>query len=122
MDKESIFELQKIDCNCSDCIFMIRDAEKFKTSLETHYKWQLDAFNDAKQKRIEKANEVKDTKYDLATWNLLLNESEKMKFQFDKKECVINYGNCSKFNKEVSFMPNTCQIETQNCFTHRKSA
>ena len=30
MDKESIFELQKIDCNCNDCIFMIRDFEKKK--------------------------------------------------------------------------------------------
>lgn len=32
MDKESIFELQKIDCNCNDCIFMVRD-------FETKQKW-----------------------------------------------------------------------------------
>lgn len=32
----------------------------------------------------------------------------------------INYGNCSKLNKSVSFIPNTCQIETQKCFKHRK--
>jgi len=32
----------------------------------------------------------------------------------------LQFGNCSKFNKPVSFSPNTCQIETQNCFKHRK--
>lgn len=35
--------------------------------------------------------------------------------------CPINYGYCEKFDKEVSFIPSTCQIETQNCFMHRKS-
>lgn len=33
----------------------------------------------------------------------------------------INYGNCQKLAKEVSFIPNTIQLETQNCFEHRKS-
>jgi hypothetical protein len=32
----------------------------------------------------------------------------------------LNFGNCSKLNKPVSFIPNTCQIETQKCFEHRK--
>jgi len=31
------------------------------------------------------------------------------------------YGFCIVFNlKRVSFSPNTCQIETQDCFEHRK--
>ena len=30
------------------------------------------------------------------------------------------YGNCTKLNKPVSFIPETCQIETQKCFEHRK--
>ena len=30
MDKESIIELQKIDCNCNDCIYMVRDFETKK--------------------------------------------------------------------------------------------
>lgn len=30
------------------------------------------------------------------------------------------YGNCSKLKKELFFSPNTCQIETQDCFKHRK--
>lgn len=32
----------------------------------------------------------------------------------------IQYGKCVKFNKPVSFIPATCQIETQNCFEHRR--
>lgn len=31
------------------------------------------------------------------------------------------FGDCAKFNKPVSFTPETCQLETQNCFDHRKS-
>ncbi len=30
------------------------------------------------------------------------------------------FGDCVKFNKAVSFIPETCQIETQKCFEHRK--
>ena len=32
----------------------------------------------------------------------------------------LAFGNCTKFAKDVSFIPNTCQIETQQCFEHRK--
>lgn len=32
----------------------------------------------------------------------------------------LQFGDCSKFSKPVSFIPNTCQLETQNCFEHRK--
>ena len=49
MDQESRIEFQKIDCNCNDCIFMVRDQERFKQSLEDHHKWQLDYFNTKKQ-------------------------------------------------------------------------
>ncbi len=34
----------------------------------------------------------------------------------------LQFGNCSKLNKPVVFSPNTCQIETQGCFEHRKSS
>lgn len=32
----------------------------------------------------------------------------------------LNYGDCTKFNKPVSFIPNWCQLETQECFEHRR--
>ena len=33
----------------------------------------------------------------------------------------LQFGSCSKLNKAVSFIPNTCQIHTQDCFEHRKN-
>lgn len=69
MTKESIYELQKIDCNCNDCGYLVRDLNR----------------------RPDKG-----------------------------KPSPINYGNCNKFNKPVTFIPATCQIDTQNCFIHRK--
>ena len=30
MDKDSIYELQKIDCNCNNCFWFARDIEKTK--------------------------------------------------------------------------------------------
>jgi hypothetical protein len=76
MDRESIYELQKVDCNCNDCIFMVRDLEKYKS------------FNE-----------------------LYENTTPRHRLQ---------YGTCSKFNKSVSFIPNTIQLNTQQCFKHRK--
>ena len=32
----------------------------------------------------------------------------------------LNFGHCSKFDKPVSFIPVTCQLETQECFEHRR--
>lgn len=77
MTKESIIELQKIDCNCNDCIFMKRDLNK----LQLHKKsYEGLGFTDR-----------------------------------------LAFGNCEKFNKAVSFIPETCQIETQECFKHRRN-
>ena len=32
----------------------------------------------------------------------------------------LQFGNCQKFDKPVSFIPNTCQLDTQGCFKHRR--
>lgn len=32
----------------------------------------------------------------------------------------LNFGYCEKFNKDVVFSPNTIQLDTQDCFKHRK--
>lgn len=76
MDKESAYLLQKIDCNCNDCKFMMRDMEK----LELH-------------KQSYEGTGIMDR---------------------------LAFGNCVKFDKPVSFIPMTCQLETQKCFEHRK--
>jgi hypothetical protein len=80
MDKESIIELQKIDCNCNDCKYLHRDIEKYK-SFDHLY--------------IENGKVTNPSHRPL-------------------------YGNCLKLNKPVSFIANTCQIETQECFEHRR--
>ncbi len=73
----SIIELQKIDCNCNDCINMVRDIEKLR-SFDYLYKG------------MEKASHR------------------------------IHYGRCLEARITVSFIPNTFQIDTQNCFKHRR--
>lgn len=111
-------ELQKIDCNCNDCVFMVRDIPKFKKSLETHKKWALDHFEAKKQKLINKSLEYR-RRNDLEKYNQLSTMAGKMKFQFNKKEVSTNFGYCSKLKKEVRFIPNICMIENQECFKHR---
>lgn len=120
MDKESAFLLQQIDSNCNECKFMIRNLEKHKRSLELHHKWQKDEFDMIKNKILKKA----------AMWrgkgendkaSVLEKEAGKMKFLFNKLEASINYGHCTRFNKDVSFIPNHYQIETQKCFIHRRN-
>ncbi len=120
MDKDSILELQKIDSNCNECIFMQRNMSRFNESTEFQKKMQFDYFNVLKQKIIDKANHWRYQKGDLEKWNDLMIEVDKMKFQFDKSVVVINYGSCQKLNKEVQFIPNTIQLDTQDCFKHRK--
>tara|TARA_R110000787_G_scaffold7178_6_gene24717 strand:+ start:369 stop:731 length:363 start_codon:yes stop_codon:yes gene_type:complete len=120
MDKESKIELQKIDCNCSDCKFMIRNSDKFKESIEDHHRWQLDYFNKLRDNLYNKAKEWGKRGFPDKAINVK-KEADKMRFQFDKKEASINYGRCHKLNKDVSFIPNVCQLETQECFEHRRA-
>jgi len=119
LDLESVIELQKIDCNCNDCKFMVRDFEKHKKSTELHYKWQFDYFNSNKNKLLDKVKEWR-AKGDFEKADTLAEEVKKMRFQFDKSTVAINYGRCTRFDKDVSFIPSVCQIETQGCFKHRR--
>jgi hypothetical protein len=73
----AFIDLQCLDCNCNDCMFMKRDLIKMKTFDHLH-------------KGQEKASHR------------------------------VNYGFCEKFKKDVSFLPNICQIHTQECFQHRR--
>ena len=116
---DSKYELQKIDCNCNDCAFMTRNQEKFKESLNNHEKWQKNFFESMKRKRIEKAEEW-EKKKEFEKAEVIRKEVSLMRFQFNKSECKINFGTCTKFNKEVTFIPNLCQLDTVECFIHRK--
>jgi type II secretory ATPase GspE/PulE/Tfp pilus assembly ATPase PilB-like protein len=112
-------ELQKIDANCTNCIFMVRDLDKRKQSLELHDKWQHEAFEFRKSKLLDVCNKHK-ANGRMDVYEVLIKEYQKMRYQFDKSSASIHYGFCSKMNKDVSFIPNICQIETQDCFVHRR--
>lgn len=120
MDKESAYELQKIDCNCNNCGYMVRDMEAFEESVQLQYRMQKNYFESKKQAKIDKALEWKDWKNDIKKHDNIMKEVAKMKFVFDKSAAKIQFGNCSKFNKPVQFIPNVCQLDTQGCFKHRK--
>lgn len=103
MDKESIYELQKIDCNCNDCKFMERDFVTYKKWEEWHRSLAYQEFEASKK---------------------LLQIRKDAQFIFDKSN-LMQYGVCSNptaltFNKSISFIPNVCQIETHGCFKHRR--
>lgn len=119
MTKKSIYELQKIDCNCNDCWHMVRDIDTFKEWKEF---FQEIAFKNAeavKERKITLAEEYANKgEYNKATE--LTREANKIKVHNYGVQQLIQYGTCHKFNKPVSFIPNTCQLETQNCFEHRK--
>lgn len=115
MDKESIYELQKIDCNCNDCGYMKRDFETYNKWEQWNKELQFKEFTQKQEKAFEVANECTDTKGKES----LLKIAKKMKFLFNKSGC-ISYGHCEKFDKSVSFISGQCLIETQKCFMHRK--
>jgi len=78
MTKDSIIELQKIDCNCNDCIFMQRDFETFKKWEKFKYELQLTEFNRKKADALRIANECQDERGKQS----LLTSANKMTFMF----------------------------------------
>lgn len=106
--------LNELDCNCNNCKHMIRNLNKFKHHNDLDRGYQLAEFERKKQKAFDDANALVDEKQKKS----MLFKANKMRFQFDQRN-IVNYGTCSKFNKEVSFIPVTCQIETQGCWESR---
>lgn len=117
-----MIELELIDCNCNDCKHFVRDLGKFNYWRDWNKKLQEEDFRKRKAKAIEEAQAVIDAAVDengLKSGKGMMREAEKMYFQFDKSG-LLSYGACSKLCKEVSFIPQTCQIHTQQCFEHRR--
>lgn len=116
MDKESAYELQKIDCNCNDCIFMQRDLVKFNTVFAEHFDLQVWFYRRKKARRIWEAREKirKDKEKGLQALR------QAMQLNFHHVDCISSYGRCTKFSNDITFIPNTLQLHTQDCFVHRK--
>ncbi len=71
-----IEDLRKLDCNCNDCILMIRDNIKLK--------------------------------------------AHRLSYEGTGHSDNLQFGLCILNNKQVTFSPNTCQLDTQDCFRYRK--
>lgn len=111
MDKESIYELQKIDCSCNDCKHLVRNNYKKKIQDDWWASVQKVEFDTNREAELSLAMIIRD-KTMLAT---------ELKKQFKPQKSLFSYGYCKKFDfKEVSFTPNVCSLETQECFEHRK--
>ena len=130
MDKESVYLLQNIDCNCNDCKFMVRDFDALEQSKQKHNEWQYLSFFNTRTKfiresldyriRAEKEKDIEKKKELFKKGYNILKMAKAMKYSFSN-DSKIAFGNCSKFNKPITFIPETCQLDTQNCFEHRKN-
>lgn len=118
MDKESIYELQKLDCNCNECKHLIRDVEKFKEAKVKLIGLMEDLFNNRKERTIQKAHEliVRNPRKGQQS----LKDADKMTFTPPGLSNPNMYGTCAKFEKEITFLPGILQLDTQQCFEHRK--
>ncbi len=119
IDISGIIELQKIDCNCNNCIFMQRDMITYKRWEIFHREIQQNEF-DRKKARMSKQIDEFYRQQEFTKGLALEVEWNSMKFEFNKSYVSFNYGTCTKFQKSVSFIPNTIQLDTQECFKHRK--
>lgn len=118
MTKESIIELQKIDYNCNDCKFMERDMELYKQWDVWRLQYQQYLFGLRKAHALDVAIRLNNEDPQNPAYIEMVWDALEMVFVFEMNK--INYGNCLKFTKPVTFMPGTCQIETQGCFEHRR--
>jgi hypothetical protein len=131
--KVSAYERQIIDCNCNDCAYLVRANEVKEQVLADNKLTQELIFNASKSRKISKAkNDIENiTKHRRLISNAdakiegkqkYLKEVEGKEFRFAGDRTQILYGICSKLEKQISFIPNTLQIETQICFKHRKQS
>lgn len=114
-------ELDMIDCNCNDCVFMERDLITYQKWHDWHKDMAQREYWNFKGKTILEAWELVDnaqTDNERSNAKGMLRVAFKIKFQFEKKY-LVSYGKCKKYGKDVSFLPNVCQLETQHCFEHR---
>ncbi len=101
---------------------MERDLATYERWRVFHFDMQQQMFGARKAKSINDAIALVESKPTepaiIKAYALILQKAWEMEFMFQQNK--INYGNCSKLSKQVTFIPETCQIETQNCFVHRK--
>lgn len=132
MDKESTIELQKIDCNCNDCKHLFRLLDKQNNLLAADKVSDEALFyivKDRKAKTIQTAinslvkhqDIIEDAERKIQKHKNKLKELLSEKYGYQGRKSPNQYGVCCKFNKQITFLPNTLQLETQDCFEHRRT-
>lgn len=131
-DKESIYLLQKLDCNCNNCKFLERDFVEWNLWKGYTEFLQYFDFLRKRRKQLFTASElIFGSKYkknvnerSIKQGQILEATARKLKFQFDKSDLTLGYGIClsrkGKWNQPVTFVVETLQLDTQHCFVHRK--
>lgn len=126
LEKESLVLLQNVDCNCNDCIFMVRDVDKFKVAQARRREIMLEHFNAVNAKEIENLidRETRRKEKDPAKLAQAIKAIEGRMFVYGAPHPQINYGNCT--NPEsgrdaINFLPTTFSGDTQQCFKNRRS-
>jgi hypothetical protein len=97
---------------------MQRNIARYNTAYACGFENQYDTFRRTKARRIRAARQK--VEKDRERGLLALEDALKLTFVYSPLTAPINYGKCLKFDKDVSFIPNTLQLETQRCFLHRK--
>lgn len=131
MTKESTYELQRIDCNCNDCSYLLRALEIQNTVLDADKANQQNAFDLVKERKIKGVQKnisnlednrqlIKNAERKINGQKEYMKLLEKSKHGYQGQRKPIQYGICKKFQKSITFIPNITQLETQKCFIHRK--
>jgi hypothetical protein len=130
--KESIFELQNIDCNCNDCKHLFRLFDKQNNLLAADKVADEELFYIVREKKVKNIQEnissllkykdvINQADLKIAKQKNKLQVLSKEKYGYQGRKAPVQYGVCCKFKKEITFIANTLQLETQNCFEHRRA-
>ena len=132
-------ELNEIDTNCNNCVFMERDMDKYKESVLLQRKNQDDYVANKRKNMIAKATAWEQASNRIVNSNPklceeLYNKAQNIRLEASKinpnyKKPKLSYGTCiwksiklSKWylwRKKVSFIPQVCMPENNKCWKSR---
>lgn len=118
IDRESIILRQEVDCNCNDCGHFVRSADALNASKKRHRQW---VFLGIRTRRRHFWEEVQKAlgKGKMESYHALLRERSRVAVDKSYKAGLV-FGTCAKFNRAIETVPNVCQVDTQECFVHRR--
>lgn len=118
MGPESRIQFQEIDCNCNDCTYMIRNLRKLDEAKQDARDYAASSIKRIRAKRLDEANDSLE-RGNVRSYEGILLERRSVSVKSNYRS-GLSFGDCTKFNKPVSFIPNILQLDTQECFEHRR--